>query len=150
MTTKTNPRKARAGYHPTESKHKGGASEMYLTYDLDQRTRGGGIATYPKVKRVYIAGDVKDCKLGRVSKRSGREVHGVRIEYERSRARHRREGYTAERGGTSYEVAPASVGTASARFAQVVELPEAARNLHFYTESAAMPEKYRHALQRVR
>jgi hypothetical protein len=149
MTT-TKTKKAGAGYRSTESKYKGGASEMFITYDLEQRTRGGGSATYPKVKRVYIAGDVKDCKLGWVSKKSGREVHGVRIEYERSRARYHREGYTAERGETSYEVGPASVGTASSRFAQVVELPETARNVHFYTESAAMPDKYRHALQRVR
>jgi hypothetical protein len=140
----------KAGYHPTESKSKGGASEMYITYDLEQRTRGGGSATYPKVKRVYIAGDVKDCKMGQVRKKSGREVHGVRIEYERSRARYHREGYTAERGETSYEVAPASVGTTSQRFAQVAELPEAARNVHFYMDSRAMPDKYRHALQHVR
>jgi hypothetical protein len=29
------------GYRPTESKLKGGAKTMYLTYDLEQRTRGG-------------------------------------------------------------------------------------------------------------
>jgi hypothetical protein len=32
---------------------------MYVTYDVRQKTRGGGSAIYPKVKRVYIAGDVK-------------------------------------------------------------------------------------------
>ena len=42
--------------------------------------RGGGHALYPKVKRVYIAGDIKDCKAGTVQKRSGRQVRGVRIE----------------------------------------------------------------------
>ena len=31
-------------YHPTESKYKGGAREMYVTYDLEQHTRGGGTA----------------------------------------------------------------------------------------------------------
>lgn len=46
------------GYRPTESKLKGGAKTMYLTYDLEQKTRGGGSALYPKVKRVYIAGEV--------------------------------------------------------------------------------------------
>src|SRR5260221_13677443 len=97
-------------YRPTESKYKGGAHEMYVTYDLDQKTRGGGSATYPKIKRVYIAGDVKDWKTGTVRKRSGRAVHGVRIEYEQSRKRYHREGYAAERGGTAYQVAPASVG----------------------------------------
>jgi hypothetical protein len=140
----------KAGYRPTESKYKGWASEMYVTYDLEQKTRGGGSATYPKVKRVYIAGAVKDWQEGQVRKKSGREVHGIRIEYDRSRARYHREGYTAERGGTAYEVAPASVGAASQRFAQVVELPAAARNVSFYTAAGEMPEKYRHALQRVR
>ncbi len=48
MVTKTN----RHRYRPTESKYKGGASEMYVTYDVDRKTRGGGTASYPKVKRV--------------------------------------------------------------------------------------------------
>jgi hypothetical protein len=64
--------------------------------------------------------------------------------------RHRREGYTPERDETSHEVAPASVGGASQRFVQVVELPKDARNVHFYTDHGALPEKYWHALQNVR
>jgi hypothetical protein len=28
-------------YRSTESKHKGSAHEMYVTYDLEQKTRGG-------------------------------------------------------------------------------------------------------------
>ncbi len=47
-------------YKTTESKYKGGAKEMYVTYDLWQATRGENQALYPKVKRVYIAGHVKD------------------------------------------------------------------------------------------
>ncbi len=47
-------------YRPTESKYKGGASEMYVTYDLNRKTQGGGMATYPKIKRIYIAGDVRE------------------------------------------------------------------------------------------
>ncbi len=46
------------GYRPTESKYKGDAKEMYVTYDIEQKTRGDSTAMYPKVKRVYIAGDV--------------------------------------------------------------------------------------------
>jgi hypothetical protein len=92
-------------YRPTESKFKGGASEMYVTYDLEQKTRSGGRAVYPKVKRVYIAGNVKDWTLGRALKKSGREVYGVRIEYERSRAGYRRRPFRARRGGTRYDVA---------------------------------------------
>src|SRR5712691_2879883 len=110
-------------YRSTESKFKGGAHEMFVTYDLEQKTRGGGTATYPKVKRVYIAGDVKDWKAGTVKKRTGREVHGVQIEYEQSRKGYRRRPYEAERGKTEYAVGPASVGSTMQRFVQVVEVP---------------------------
>jgi hypothetical protein len=137
-------------YRPTESKYKGGAEDMYVTYDLDQKTRGGGHATYPKVKRVYIAGDVKDWKLGDVKKKSGRQVHGVRIEYEQSRTGYRRRAFHAERGKTRYAVGPASVPATSQRFVQVVEVPEDARNVRFYTSPTRLPAKYRQALQDVR
>jgi hypothetical protein len=137
-------------YRPTESKYKGGAHEMYVAYDLEQRTRGGGRALYPKVKRVYIAGDVKEWKTGQVRKKSGREVHGVRIGYEQSRKGYRREEYEAERGDTAYDVGPATVATTSQRFTQVVEVPAKAQHVHFYTSAAQLPEKYRHALQAVR
>jgi hypothetical protein len=40
--------KSAAHYRPTEAKYKGGADEMYVTYDLEQHTRGGGTALYPK------------------------------------------------------------------------------------------------------
>jgi hypothetical protein len=123
---------------------------MYVTYDLEQDTRGGGTAVYPKVKRVYIAGDVKDWKAGTVRKRTGPEVPGVSIEYEQSRAGYRRNAYTAERGETSYEVSPASVGKTSQRFVEVVEVPEAARNVQFHTDGSSVPDRYRHALQNVR
>src|SRR5215216_3655158 len=96
-------------YKSTESKYKGGATEMYVTYDLKQQTRGDGNAIYPKVKRVYIAGDVKDWKTGKVKKRSGQTVHGVAIQYEQTRAGYRRKGYTARRDGTTYTVKPATV-----------------------------------------
>jgi hypothetical protein len=141
---------AGTNYHPTESKYKGGAHEMYVTYDLEQNTRGGQSAMYPKVKRVYIAGQVKDWRSGAVRKRTGRQVHGVCIEYERRRAGYRRRGYAAHRGETEYPVEPAAVGPTSQRFVQVVELPEAARNVRFYPASAELPAKYRQALQRVR
>jgi hypothetical protein len=136
-------------YRPTESKYKGGAHEMYLTYDLDQKTRSGH-ALYPKVKRVYIAGHVQDWKVGRVKKRSGREVYGVQIAYEQRRKGYRRQAYTAERGGTAYKVAPASVEPTAQHFTRIEELPERARNVHFYTDARKLPEKYRNAVQDVR
>jgi hypothetical protein len=137
-------------YSPTESKYNGVASEMYVTYDLDQRTRGGGSALVPKVKRVYIAGDVQGWKLGDFRRRSGREVHGVRIEYQQSRRQYRREAYRARRKQTEYGVAPASVQKAKQRFAQVVELPPGARNIDFHADREELPERYRRALQKVR
>jgi hypothetical protein len=140
----------KSAYRPTESKYKGGAHEMFVTYDLEQKTRGGGSAMYPKVKRVYIAGDVKDWKAGTVLKRSGREVHGVRIAYEQSRRRYHRQGFTAKRGETAYKVRPSAVGSTTGQFVQVVEVPEDARNVRFYTGTAKLPAKYRHALQAVR
>jgi hypothetical protein len=73
-------------YRPTEAKYKGGAEEMYVTYDLPQKTRGETMALYPKVKRVYIAGNVKEWQVGTFAKRSGRKVHGMKIAYEQSRA----------------------------------------------------------------
>src|SRR5271166_1567383 len=137
-------------YRSTESKYKGGASEMYVTYDLDQRTRGGDSALVPKIKRVYIAGDVEGWQVGDFRKRSGREVHGVRIEYQQSRSPHRRDAYRAARDQTEYEVRPTGVRATRQRFAQIVELPLEARNVRFHTDGKELPEPYRHALQSVR
>jgi hypothetical protein len=138
------------GYRPTESKYKGGAREMYVTYDLEQKTRGEHQAVYPKVKRVYVAGNVKDWKSGTVRNKLGREVHGVRIEYEQGRRGYRRRGYAAQRGETEYPAAAATVAKTAQKFAQVVEVPVAAKHVHFYSDYAELPLKYQDALQRVR
>ena len=137
-------------YRPTESKYKGGAREMYITYDVRQKTRGGNSKLYPKVKRVYIAGDVKDWETGNVKKRSGRKVHGVAIEYEQSRKGFQRRAFTAQRGRTSYAVKAAAVGGTSQRFRQVLEVPQDAQNVRFYSNARKLPERYRSALQHVR
>jgi hypothetical protein len=137
-------------YRTTESKYKGGASEMYITYDLEQKTRDGGSTLLPKVKRVYIAGDVNRWEQGDFRKRSGREVHGVRIEYEQSRRPYQRGAYTATRGQTEYEVPATGVAATIQRFAQVVELPREARNIRFHAVAKDLPEPYRHARQRIR
>jgi hypothetical protein len=137
-------------YKSTESKYKGGATEMYVTYDLKQQTRGDGNAIYPKVKRVYIAGDVKDWKTGKVKKRSGQTVHGVAIQYEQTRAGYRRKGYTAKRDGTTYTVKPATVESSSSEFRKVIEIPERAQNVQLYTKPEKLPKKYQSALQSVR
>ncbi len=137
-------------YKPTESKYKGGAQEMYVTYDLEQETRGDNTAMYPKVKRVYIAGDVKDWEFGKVEKRSGRKVSGVAIEYEQTREGYHRKGYTAERDSTTYKVKPTDVEASSQEFRKVVEVPEDAQNVHFYSKPEKLPKKYQSALQDVR
>ena len=136
-------------YRSTESKYKGGAHEMYVTYDLETKTSSRS-ASRPKVKRVYIAGAVKDWKRGMFKKRTGREVNGVLIEYEQTRTRYKRQAYTAKCGETIYEVGPASVGGGSSIFKQVVEVPEKATNVRFYRDADSLPAEYRHALQRVR
>jgi hypothetical protein len=138
----------RQQYRATESKYKGGAKEMYVTYDLWQETRGDSRALYPKVKRVYIAGDVKRWQVGTFRKRSGKEVYGVRIEYEQSRRGYARKGYTATRGRTRYEVKPAKVGEGKSKFSQIVEVPAQAQNIAFHT--GTLPQRYREALQDVR
>lgn len=137
-------------YRPTESQFKGGAKEMYVTYDIEQKTRGEGHALYPKVKRVYIAGEVENWHAGQAKKRTGRQVHGVTIEYKQSRKGYSRKPYNAKRSLTAYKVGPATVKSSSQKFRKVVEIPEAARNVHFYADASKMPEKYRQALQDIR
>jgi hypothetical protein len=135
-------------YKATESKYKGGAKEMYVTYDLWQQTRGENRALYPKVKRVYIAGEVKGWQQGTFQKRTGMIVRGVKIDYEQSRAGYSRKGYTAHRGNTAYKVAPAKIESSTTSFSQIVEVPEDAQNVAFH--AGDLPKKYQDALQSVR
>lgn len=137
-------------YRSTESKYKGGAQEMYVTYDLQQKTRGTQSALYHKVRRVYIAGDVTNWRTGQVRKRTGREVHGLRIEYEQTRRGYHRRKYAARRGETKYLVEPGVVAATAQRFAQVIEIPTGARNVHFYINQRELPPEYQKALQQVR
>ena len=67
MTTPMTKRR----YRSTEAKYKGGAHEMYVTYDLHQKTRGAQSALYHKVRRVYIAGAVTNWRAGQVRKLMG-------------------------------------------------------------------------------
>lgn len=135
-------------YKPTESQNRGGAKEMYVTYDLAQETTGDGEALYPKVKRVYIAGEIKGWEVGTFKKRSGEEVHGVKINYEQSREGYERKGHKATRGRTRYPVTPAQVGRTKSSFTKIVEVPEDAQNVKFHT--GKLPPQYQDALQDVR
>ncbi|MEZ4520194.1 MAG: hypothetical protein R3A46_00925 [Thermomicrobiales bacterium] len=137
-------------YSPTESKYKGGADEKYITYDLEQSTRGDNTAMYPKVKRVYVSGDVTGTEIGTFAKESGKEVFGMRIAYERTRAGYERSGYKATRSdtGTTYEVPPTMVEGSSETFERIEELPEDAKNIAFHDSD--LPERYERALQDVK
>lgn len=127
-------------YRPTESKYKGGAHEMYVTYDFDQKTRSGKMATYPKVKRVYIAGDVIDWKVGHFTKRTGRKVKGVKVTYEKER-----EGFYRE---ATQKRSAAHVEPATTSFTQIVELPEKAKHIQFFPDQ--LPAQYSETIQSVR
>ncbi|MCG3117766.1 MAG: hypothetical protein LLH30_19010 [Candidatus Manganitrophus sp. SA1] len=135
-------------YRPTESKYKAGADEKYITYDLEQRTRGGGSALYPKVKRVYIAGEVKDWKVGHFHKKSGRRVWGVQITYQQAREGYMRGAYTAQRGKKAYRVKPTQVKPTVMTLKEIVEVPEGAESIRFHERS--LPAKYQGALQNVK
>ena len=137
-------------YRPTEAQYKGGAEEMYVTYELLQATRGDNKAHYPKVKRVYIAGDVTGWEVGHFEKRSGKKVFGMAIDYEQRREGYHREEYTAQRSdtGTEYEVPPTDVEPSVSRFTQIVELPEQAEDVQFHQQE--LPSRYQDALQAIR
>lgn len=139
---------SRHKYSPTEAKYKGTAQDQYITYDLEQETRGDETATYPKVKRVYIAGEVEGWDVGEIRKKSGRTVHGVQIRYEQRREGYSRKAYTAERDGTTYHVPATTVAPSVSRFTKVVEIPEDATNVQF--RGTKLPNKYQSALQNVR
>jgi hypothetical protein len=135
-------------YKATESKYKGGAEEMYVSYDLLQKTRGASRALYPKVKRVYISGKVKNWQVGTFTNRTGKDIHGVKIDYEQSRSGYVRKAYSATRGDTRYQVSPIRVKGSTSSFSKVVAVPADAQNVQFH--EGGLPQKYREALQDVR
>jgi hypothetical protein len=135
-------------YKSTGLKYKGGAHEMYVTYDIKRETRSGTSSATPRVKRIYISGRVKNWHVGNYVKRTGRKVYGVKIEYTQTQGSYARTPYTAKRGGTSYKVSPAKVSASDSTFTTIVEVPKTARNIHFY--SSKLPHKYASTLQRVR
>ncbi len=121
---------------------------MYVTYDLAQETRGNRRRLYPKVKRIYLAGEVRAWRLGTLQKRTGRRAHGLKVEYEQSREAYERKAYTAARGRTAYRVSPARVHRSASRFVKIIEVPKEARNIRFHARG--LPQRYRSALQDVR
>jgi hypothetical protein len=119
---------ARDKYTPTEARFKGGAKEMYVTYDL-----GRSFGEAPRVKRVDVPGSLINARVGEFKNRMGRRVHGVRIQY-----RQDREPYTRSSG--------ARVGRTTLTLSKIVEVPTNARNITF---RESLPERYEHVLQNV-
>jgi hypothetical protein len=115
------------------------AQEMYVSYDLPQRTRGGGTAIFPKVKRVYIPGEIQEWAVGNFRKRSGRHVFGVKVTYrvpaeptiEESQTDSRPDAGRVSRIHPTYR-----------RFTQVIGLPEAARNVQLHEAQAPGRAQY--------
>jgi hypothetical protein len=112
---------AKRRWHGPPARYKGRALELLLTYDLEERTRSGSTAFYPKVKKTYIVGKLRLWSAGVVRKKSGREVHGVLIEYERN-------------------------GRPARRLTRVVELPRQSMNVRLYIDQNGLPERYYRAL----
>ena len=137
-------------YRPTVSQFKGGVDEMYVIYDMDQKSRGGGHAIYPKVRRVYIAGDVQSWTVGEVKKRSGRLVYSVTVSDHIGRRGLPAQGVYGQSGPDQLQGSPASVKASSQIIRKIVEVPRDAQNVHFYQDMKRLPEKYRQAFQDVR
>lgn len=123
-------------------------SDLYVTYDIEEVTASGQRTLEPHARRVSIGGEVREWQVGDFRRRSGREVHGIRIHYEQSRKGYLRDGFTATRGGITYEVPSTDVEPGTSMFTHIVELPVRARNVQLHR--GALPRRYREALRVTR
>ena len=110
-------------YKPSEYPRVGPGRYYYIMYENLERTRAGNKVWKPRVKRVYISGKLLRWQKGRVRKRTGETVNGIKLIYENTR-----KGFKAQRGSTRY-----SVSRAEMEVAKVVELPKGARNIRLTT-----------------
>ena len=110
-------------YKPSEYPRVGPGKYYYIMYENLERTRAGNKVWKPRVKRVYISGKLLRWQKGRVRKRTGETVNGIKLIYENTR-----KGFKAQRGNTRY-----SVSRAEMEVAKVVELPKGARNIRLTT-----------------
>ncbi len=130
------------------------ARDTHICVEIDS-TRGDGRAIIPKVKRVqarlYCRRGFELGGLVPSKSATAERFMGHPCAVPQSGTRHHREGYTARRGETAYEVSPTSVRATSQTFAKVVEVPARARNVRFfYRDAGELPSEYRHAMQDVR
>jgi len=110
-------------YKPSEYPRVGPGRYYYIMYENLERTRAGNKVWKLRVKRVYISGKLLRWQKGRVRKRTGETVNGIKLIYENTR-----KGFKAQRGSTRY-----SVSRAEMEVAKVVELPKGARNIRLTT-----------------
>jgi len=110
-------------YRPSEYPRVGPGKYYYIVYENLERTRAGNKVWKPRVKRVYISGKLLRWQKGRVRKRTGETVNGIKLIYENTR-----KGFKAQRGSTRY-----SVSRAEMEVTKVVELPKGARNIRLTT-----------------
>jgi len=110
-------------YKPSEYPRVGPGKYYYIMYENLERTRAGNKVWKPRVKRVYISGKLLRWQKGRVRKRTGETINGIKLIYENTR-----KGFKAQRGNTRY-----SVSRAEMEVAKVVELPKGARNIRLTT-----------------
>ncbi len=130
-------------YNSIESEYKTRSRNMFITYDLEQRTRNGNTAIYPKIKRVYIAGNIKDWKVGRMHKKSGREVRGISITYEQTRKGYDHKNFEFKCDNIKYEIPTSIVSITYQEFTQIVEVPDNAKNMRFFADVSELPNKYK-------
>lgn len=123
-------------------------NDLYVTFDIEETSSSGHRVLEPHARRVSIGGEVKEWQVGDFRRRSGREVHGIRIHYEQTRKGYLREGFTATRGGITYEVPSTDVEPGTSMFTHIVELPVRARNVQLHR--GALPRRYREALRVTR
>lgn len=109
-------------YRPTTARYAGG-KVTYLVYRSPQPLRNGRVQERTRVKRLYFPANAREIELGEpgtVTKRTGRPVYGVVVRY-----RAHLSAAKAHRGKTTYQLPERWVERE-----KVVELPEAARDIH--------------------
>jgi len=106
-------------YRPSEYPRVGPGKYYYILYKNLEQTRSGKKVWKPRAKRVFISGKLVRTERGRVRKRAGEIVKGVKFFYKNTRKL-----FSAKRGATKYHVKKAEMIVE-----KVVELPRNAMNI---------------------
>jgi hypothetical protein len=104
-------------YKETKEKFKGPTQTFWITYEVPRK---GAEEPVDKAKRFYIPGELQKTEgPGTFENKIGNKKFGIKVTYGKPR-----EGYTAERGETEYEVEETETTVT-----KIVELPEDALNV---------------------